>query len=264
MTEDAMSLDLTVIITTYNSSAVIPNALASLQALPPDESPSLTVVVDNASTDGSAEIAEGFPGVRVIRSRRNMGLAAANNLGASRAGPGSLLFMNPDTVTLPGALKALALFEGEHPGAAILGPSMVDGEGASQSTARTFPTIWDIILRRSPLGRLPLFRESVRRHMFPVDGSAPAKVDWLVGAALWLTRAGREKVGLMSEDYFLYFEDVEWCWRAAEAGMEVWLVPESVIRHECSRESARKPGRALWHHLRSMVRFFSKHPGAMI
>jgi len=56
---------------------------------------------------------------------------------------------------------------------------------------------------------------------------------------------------------------VEWCWRAREAGMEVWLVPDAVFGHACARESARRPGRALWHHLRSMVRFFSDHPSAL-
>jgi N-acetylglucosaminyl-diphospho-decaprenol L-rhamnosyltransferase len=258
-----MALDLTVVITTYNSAAVIGASLASLLALPPDEAPAGITVVDNASSDDSAAIAESFPGVAVIRYGRNAGLARANNLGAAGAGPGSILFLNPDTVILPGAFAALATFEEEHPDAAILGPATIDARGAIQSTARTFPSLLDIALRRSFLGRIPTSRSKIARHLHPVDGTAPARVDWLVGAALWLTRRGREKVGLMSEDYFLYFEDVDWCWRARESGMEVWLVPDAVIRHECARESASRPGRALWHHLRSMVRFFSRHPSAL-
>jgi GT2 family glycosyltransferase len=258
-----MALDLTVIITAYNSAGVIGAALGSLLALPPGETPGRVIVVDNASSDASADIAESFSGVTVIRSPRNAGLARANNLGAAEAGPGSILFLNPDTVVLPGALKTLAAFEGEHPDAAILGPATIDAGGDPQSTARTFPTLLDISLRRSVLGRLPMLRARVARHLHPVDGTAPARVDWLVGAALWVTRRGRERVGLMSEDYFLYFEDVEWCWRAHESEMEVWLVPDAVIRHECARESATRPGRALWHHLRSMVRFFSRHPSAL-
>lgn len=219
--------------------------------------------MDNASSDGSAEIAGSFPGVEVLRSPRNLGLARANNLGAARAGSGSLLFLNPDTVTLPGALSTLAAFEADHPDAAILGPATIDASGGVQSTARTFPTLLDILLRRTALGRMSVFRRRTDRHLHPVDGTAPARVDWLVGAALWLTRRGRQEVGLMSEVYFLYFEDVDWCWRAHAAGLEVWLVPGAVIRHECSRESARRPGRALWHHLHSMVRFFSRHPSAL-
>jgi N-acetylglucosaminyl-diphospho-decaprenol L-rhamnosyltransferase len=258
-----MPLDLTVVITTYNSAGVIGAALGSLHALPPGETPGRIIVVDNASSDASADIAESFTGATVIRSPRNAGLAAANNLGAAQAGPGSILFLNPDTITLPGALKTLAAFDDGHPNAAILGPATIDAAGDAQSTARTFPTLIDISLRRSLLGRLPVLRTRVARHLHPVDGTAPARVDWLVGAALWLTRSGRERVGLMSEDYFLYFEDVEWCWRARESGMEVWLVPDAVIRHECARESATRPGRALWHHLRSMVRFFSRHPSAL-
>lgn len=259
-----MSLDLSVIITTFNSAGVLPDLLSSLRDLPEEDSPSEVIVVDNASMDDSIQVARSFPGIRIISSPVNSGLAAANNIGANASAGSSLLFLNPDTVVLPGALTVLMEFEHSHGSAGLLGPSMTGADDELQSTARTYPSLADIALRRTPLGRTGWGARRLRGHLFPVDGSAPAMVDWLVGAAIWLTAAGRERFGLMSDRYFLYFEDVDWCWRAAESGMEVWYVPGSRMRHVCSRDSAGAPGRALWHHLGSMVRFFSMHPSAIL
>jgi GT2 family glycosyltransferase len=155
-------------------------------------------------------------------------------------------------------------FQLSHPNAALLGPMMLDSSGLIHSTARTYPTLLDIILRRTPLGRLPGSKKHLRAHLNPAGTDEPSIVDWLVGAALWLTPAGRDRIGLMSVKYFLYFEDVQWCMRADKAGMDVWFVPEAVIRHESRRESAGGSARALWLHLQSMVRFFSEYPCALI
>jgi GT2 family glycosyltransferase len=99
---------------------------------------------------------------------------------------------------------------------------------------------------------------------FDTGSGEPVRVDWAMGAALWVTSAGRKTFGLMSERYFLYFEDVELCWRVWDSGMEVWLVPGARMEHVARRQSAGRPGRALWLHLRSMLRFYADHPKAMM
>jgi N-acetylglucosaminyl-diphospho-decaprenol L-rhamnosyltransferase len=99
--------------------------------------------------------------------------------------------------------------------------------------------------------------------MFPCGTGKACKVDWLLGAALWLTPSGRDRAGLMPENYFLYFEDVEWCWIANHSGGEVWYVPDSVITHVTRRDSAGKSMKALYHHLVSMTKFFARHPSAL-
>jgi GT2 family glycosyltransferase len=258
-----MSLDLSVIVTTYNSARYLGGLLDSIEELPADEKPLETVVVDNASADESASIADSRDGVKLIRSPRNMGLARANNTGARAAAGSHLLFLNPDTRLLPGALPVLMDFSRTHPAAMILGPAMTGTEGNPQSTARTYPGLLDILLRRTFLGRLPGADRRIRRHLYAYGTDRAVKVDWLVGAALWLTPAGREVIGLMPENYFLYFEDVEWCWQANHSGGEVWYVPDSVIRHVHRRESAGGSVKALGHHLASMLRFFSRHPSAI-
>ena len=258
-----MSLDLSVIITTYNSSEYLSGLLDSLTDLSDGDNPRQIIVVDNASSDDSAGIADGKKGVQVIRSPRNLGLARGNNLGAKHALGAHLLFLNPDIIVYPGALKTLHGFASNHPEASLLGPCLVDSDGAHQSTARTYPGLLDIILRRTFFGRLPRARTRIARHMFPCTSEKAVRVDWLLGAALWLTPHGRNTIGLMPETYFLYFEDVEWCWNANHSGTEVWYVPEAVLGHVCSRASAGGSPIALWYHLTSMVRFFSRHPSAI-
>ena len=259
-----MPLDLSVVITTFNSAATLGDTIESLIKLDITESPREIIVVDNASLDNSSKIAEGYSQVTLICCPSNLGLARANNIGAGSTSGNSILFLNPDTVILPGALQTLMDFQNNHPNAALLGPLMLDPDGTAHSTARTYPTLLDIVLRRTPLGKLPGSQKHLRKHLNPVPAEDPSIVDWLVGAAMWLTPIGREKVGLMSEKYFLYFEDVQWCMRAKKAGMDVWFVPEAVIRHENRRESAGGSVKALWLHLKSMVRFFSEYPCAMI
>ncbi|MBN1434898.1 glycosyltransferase family 2 protein [Candidatus Fermentibacterales bacterium] len=260
-----MPIDLSVVITTFNSSSTIRAALDSLQGRASTDSASEVIVVDNHSSDGSADAAASYDGVTVVRNAANEGLARANNRGAAVASGRSLFFINPDVVVLPGCLRDLSSFETGNAGSALLGPATLDDGGAMISSARSFPTPLDIALRRSPLGRLPLAGARLRSHMWPLgrNPGAPARVDWLVGAAIWLTAAGRDRVGLMSERFFLYFEDVEWAWRAHSRGMGVWLVPDARVRHECRRESAGGLRMPLWHHLRSMLIFYSGHPSAL-
>ena len=180
---------------------------------------------------------------------------------AVRPGPGALPEPrrdSPPRVDLPpGGLCS------ESDGIGIAGPRLLSADGRIQSSARRFPDPSAIAARRTPWGRTRAGRAAIERHMPHTPDDNPTPVDWLVGAAMFVTARGREAFGLMSERYFLYFEDVEMCWRAWENGFEVWYVPDAVMEHESRRESAGRPGRALWLHLRSMVRFYTDHPGAL-
>jgi N-acetylglucosaminyl-diphospho-decaprenol L-rhamnosyltransferase len=248
------------IITTYNSGLVIADAIDSLLNLDPSESPADIIVVDNDSADGTAEaVSEYGERVTLIRNEANLGLSAANNVGAAAAGGDSLFFLNPDVRILPGAVSALCEFQQSHPEAALLGPAMLDEEGDVQSTARTWPTPITVAARRTSFGNTSMGRRIANDHLHRFTVGSAVRPHWLVGAAIWLTPFGREEVGLMSERYFLYFEDVEWCLRAWKRNSEVWYVPQAVISHGCRRESV-NPGTAMKHHLRSMFRFFGSHP----
>ncbi len=252
------------VVTAFNSAETLGMTLDSLLSLPDGEKPLDITVVDNLSSDNSRETALSRPGVRLIANRRNTGLARANNLGADHSRGESLFFLNPDATVTPGCIDTLTAFAGEHPDAALLGPGTVGADGTHRSTARTWPSLSSVAARRTPFGVTGLGRSVADRHLHSFPPTAPAKVPWLVGAALWLTPRGRSTVGLMNPAYFLYFEDVEWCWRAWTKRMEVWYVPEARVIHECRRQSAGFPGRAAVHHFVSMLRFFLHHPSALL
>ncbi len=252
------------VITTYNSGSVIEGAIDSILSLDPGESPCDIIVADNHSRDDTGRILSSYGNrITVLFNLSNLGLSRANNLASARAGGDSIFFLNPDAEVLPGAVTRLFQFQEEHPDAAILGPAMLDASGNLQSTARTWPSPRVIAARRTAFGGSRAGKRISRDHLtrFASD-SEPVMPHWLVGAALWLTPAGRRRVGLMSEKYFLYFEDVEWCWRAWKTGMEVWYVPGARIRHVCRRESA-SGGKTLKYHMKSMIRFLLSHPGVI-
>lgn len=257
-----MPAEVSVIITTYNSSGTLGRCLESLLDLSGGDAPRAIVVFDNASSDGSEAIARGYRGVRSVGSRRNLGLARANGIAAGLCGPGPVLLLNPDVIARAGSISTLSDFCGSRPGVGIAGPRLLSADGSIQHSARRFPDPASILARRTPWGATKAGRAALSRHLHP-QADRPSPVDWIVGAAMWVTAEGRERFGLMSPRYFLYFEDVELCWRAWESGSEVWLVPGAEMEHVSRRESAGRPGRALLLHLASMLRFYSDHHGAL-
>ncbi|MDM7992864.1 MAG: glycosyltransferase family 2 protein [Candidatus Fermentibacter sp.] len=257
-----MPAEVSVIITTYNSSGTLGLCLRSLLDLTGDDAPRAIVVFDNASSDGSFAIARGFRGVRAVGSDRNLGLARANGIAAGLCGHGPVLLLNPDVIARPGSISTLSEFCGSHPWVGIAGPRLLSPDGLIQHSARSFPDPASILARRTPWGATPAGRAATARHL-PPPVDRPSPVDWIVGAAMWVTAAGRERFGLMSPRYFLYFEDVDLCWRAWESGSQVWLVPGALMEHVSRRESAGRPGKALLLHLASMLRFYSDHHGAL-
>jgi N-acetylglucosaminyl-diphospho-decaprenol L-rhamnosyltransferase len=258
-------MKLSAIITTYKNGQVVCRALDSLFSLSSTELPANVVVVDNSSSDNTISLLMNYKHpIELILNKQNVGLAKANNLGAAAATGDSLFFLNPDVELLPGAVTALFNFQRNNPKAAILGPRMRDERGITQSTARTWPSPAVIAARRTQFGTTLRGRKVSLDHLNRFNSlDEPSRPHWLVGAALWLTPGGRDRVGLMSRKYFLYFEDVEWCWRAWGKGMEVWYVPGAEIRHVCHRESA-SGGKTLRCHLKSMIRFVATHPGVLI
>ena len=250
------------VITTYNSEDVIETAIHSLISLPPEERADKIVVVDNASTDNTLKRLSSFEKqITIIRNKSNLGLSAANNIGASNTVTPYLFFLNPDIEILPGAITALAKSAKNNPEAALIGPGMIDETDEQQSTARSWPTPIVVAARRTFLKKTKPGKKIAANHLNQFNTIAESSSPhWLVGAAMLLTPEGRSNVGLMSQKYFLYFEDVEWCWRAWSRGMTVVFEPKAKIRHVCHRESA-SGGVTLKFHLKSMLRFYFTHPG---
>ena len=220
-------------------------ALRALASLEPARAafPSLRAVcVDNASPDDSRErIAGGLAAAgrsswaRLLSSPVNGGFAAGNNLAlrGALAGPEPVdyvLLLNPDAALDPGALEALVAHLEQNPRAGIVGPRTEVGRGRHLGSAFRFPGLWNSLDEGLHFG--PLTRLLARFQLAPPPRPEAHASDWLSGGCLLLRSEVFEAVGLFDEGFFLYFEEVELCHRAARAGFESWYVPEASVLHE--------------------------------
>lgn len=220
------------------------------------------IVVDNASTDGSAEmVAHDFPGVCLLRSAKNEGFSAANNRALACLDAPYALLLNPDATVAPGALDALLDFADAHPDAGIIGPKVLNPDGSLQYSCRRFPTFAAGLFRNVYLGRLfPGNRPAADYLMQDFDHAAVRDVDWVSGCALLIRRTCLQEIGpLDAQTFFMYCEDMDWCLRAGAAGWRVVYFPDAVVFHAIGRSSDRAAERMIVEHHRSMWRFYRKH-----
>ncbi len=219
------------------------------------------IVVDNSSQDGSAAmVKERFPGVRLLENQENLGFSHANNQ-ALRAAQGKyLLLLNPDCIVQADALRRLVEFLEATPEAGVVGPRLLNADGSLQFSCRRFPSFGAGLFRNTPLGWLfPRNRFSRGYLMTDWKHDAPRPVDWVSGAALCLRRRLLEEVGLLDEGFFMYCEDVDWCFRAQEKGWKIYYLPTAVITHLIGRSSDQRPLAMVKEFHRSMARFYRKH-----
>lgn len=219
------------------------------------------IVVDNASQDGSVEMVRNkYPWVHLIINTVNRGFAAANNQALIASCGRYMLLLNPDTIVHPGALDSLVQFMDAHPDAGGIGPKLLNADGSLQYSCRAFPTLIAGMFRNTPLDRLfPSNRFSREYLLADHDHNEPMEVDWVSGAAMMVRREVLQTVGMLDEDYFMYCEDMDWCWRMRQVGWKVYYVPTAVITHTIGRSSDQVLVPVLYHRHRSMLRFYLKN-----
>lgn len=199
------------------------------------------VIVDNASGDGSVDViqtaiaVEGWKSwASVLPSDRNGGYAYGNNLAIRPAlqqptPPAYVLLLNSDTQVRPGALKTLVDYLDQHPTVGIAGSCMENPDGSVWPTAFRFPSILSELeggLRLGIVSKL-LSKWKVAQTM----GDSPQPIDWVPGASMMIRREVFDSIGLMDEDYFLYYEETDFCLQAQRAGWSCWYVPQSRVMH---------------------------------
>jgi GT2 family glycosyltransferase len=252
--------DLTVVVVTYESSHRLRDCLSSLERAAFE--PGLeVVVVDNGSSDGSAELVRrDYPWVDLLVNETNLGLARAANRGARRAAGRYLMLLNPDVVVGPGSLAVLHRYLEENPAVALAAPRLLNPDGSLQHSCRRHYTLATYLLRRAPLRYLFPRHPVVRRHlMLDWDHAGVREVDWVLGAAMMLRR---EAVGepVLDQRYFLYFEDVDLCLRLQRQGWKVVYHPGAEMLHHHERGSGRDfLNRRKYHHFKSWLKFECKH-----
>ncbi len=249
-----------VIIVSYNTRGFLRRCLESLRQHG-SELVREIIVIDNASGDGSVEmIEEDFPEVKLVRNPTNVGYAKAVNRGVKLAEGDYFLILNPDIEVLEEAVGELVSFMEEHRDVGIAGAKLLNPDGSLQMSCRTFYTLPVVLLRRTFLGKIFPNAAVVRRHlMADWDHACDREVDWVIGACLMVRREAYESVGGMDERFFLYFEDVDWCYRMKKHGWKVYYVHSAQMKHHHRRESARLlPDSKLLSHLLSTFRFYDK------
>lgn len=253
-------MDLSIAIVNFNTVDLLEECLSSLLQHPPSCDYEI-LVIDNASSDGSIELVrEKFPTVKLFPNPRNVGYAAAINQAFRGSKAEYLLVLNPDVVVAQGAVDSLLDHMRSHPRVGIAGSKLLNPDGSLQYSCRRFYTLKTLLYRRTFLGKIFSKDPVVSEHlMADWDHSTPREVDWVLGACMMVRRSAVEEVGPADERFFLYFEDVDWCYRMKSRGWEVHYCPESVMVHHHRRDSARGLfGPGLRSHLASVFRFYEK------
>src|SRR3989475_11925044 len=250
-------VEVSLIIVSFNARADLERCLESLQAAPPAASHEI-IVVDNASTDGSADAARRWPGVRVIETGGNLGFARANNIGIRASTGANLLLLNNDTIVPAGAIDRLLDELARHPDVAVVGPRLVDADGRAElSFGRMIGPLNELRQKRLVRGhergalRQSAFVDRMtRREHFP---------DWVSGACLLVRRADAEAVGLLDERYFMYTEDVDFCAAVRARGRRILFTPAVEIMHLRGRSVLSAPAATRAAYRRSHLAFYEKH-----
>ena len=250
-------LAFSITIANWNTRKDLQDCLQSLEVVR-EEAPFEVIVVDNASTDGSAEmVAEQFPWVRLLRMPKNLYFTGAHNRALSVRNAPHAFLLNSDTIVHPGALRTLLEYSSCHPEVGVIGPQLLNPDGSLQFSCRRFPNPVAALFRNTFLGRIFPNNRFTREYLmteWPHD--SPREVDWVSGAAMFVSCAAMEKVGLLDPNYVMFCEDVDWCYRVHKGGFKVVYLPQSVITHAIGRSTSQAAKKMLLRFHASMLRFY--------
>ena len=250
--------DLAIVIVSYNACADLEACLAALAAEPP-ATPHEIVVVDNASSDGSANVARArHPAVTVIDAGHNLGFARATNLGIRATASRLILLLNSDTLPAGGSIDRLVEILLARSDVAIVGPRLVNAQGALEVSfgpmISPFAELWQKCLVGGHARGTPLVTRLVEHR-----ARTTRLVDWVSGACLLVHRRAAEAAGLLDERYFLYVEDVDFCAAVRGLGRHVLFTPAVEIVHHRGRSRQTAPARTAIAYRRSQLAFYQKH-----
>lgn len=253
---------LSIIIINYNTCQHLKILLDSLTENMPCNIPADIWVVDNASKDTSVEmIKRDFPEVGLINNRKNLGYAKAANQGIRLSTGKYIVISNADVQVLDNALEKMVIFLENHPEIGILGPKVYDDSQKKgiQPSCRSFPSFQTALFNRnSLLNKLfPRNRWSNRYLMLDWDHRETKEVDWVSGCFLIIRREAIQTVGLLDEDFFMYNEDVDWCYRMKKSGWKVFYYPEAEVVHQIGASQINL--KAIRERHKGMYYFYTKH-----
>jgi N-acetylglucosaminyl-diphospho-decaprenol L-rhamnosyltransferase len=253
---------LSVCIVNWNTRDYLRECLTALYAHPPQDDALEVIVVDNASVDGSADMVQAeFPQVILAASPKNLGYAQGNNEALKRAAGDWLLLLNPDVVVHPESLTNAVRCGQTHPEAGAIGGRLIGTDGQTQRSLRSFPDPGPVIYEYLGLSRLfPRSRVFGAYRMTYFDYDRAGEADQPMGSFLLIPRRAFDAVGLMDPQFPIFFNEVDWCWRAKrEHGFPIYYTPEVVVTHYGGGSTRQAKARMIHESHRSLLRFYEKH-----
>lgn len=254
-------IDASIIIVNYNTRQLTLDCLGSVYASVTSYTYEI-IVVDNASRDDSVQaIQKAYPQVQLIANRDNTGFAKANNQGIKVAKGRYILLLNSDTMVHPDTLHTMVGFMDRHPEMGASGCKVILPDGSlDKACKRGFPTPSASFYYAFGISRMfpdrPKFNQYQLGHLSP-DDEYP--VDCLVGAFMLVRRETIDQVGGLDETFFMYGEDIDWCYRIKEAGWGIYYYPRTYIVHYKGGSARRKPMKIIYEFHRAMWVFHRKH-----
>lgn len=255
-----------VVIVNFNTSQLLQACLQSLAHASQQYALDVWVVDNGSSDDSVAMVRREFPAYHIIESAHNGGFAYANNLAlrqiiAAPQAPAYTMILNPDTVVEAGAFDLLAGYMVAHADVGAVGPRLLLPDGSLDlACRRSFPTPEVSLWRMTGLSRLfPKSPRFGRYNMTYVDPLQTIEVDALVGACMMMPTHVVREVGLLDEAYFMYGEDLDWCYRFKQYGWRIVYVAEAVVHHVKRASSRQRPVQTIRHFYDAMRIFFRRY-----
>lgn len=231
------------------------------------------LVVDSATEEETEMlIREEFPIVRFFPHHDNVGFKTLVNTSIQEARGQYVFLINSDIILTREVLPAMLTYLKTHPEVGLLGPKQLNFNGSLQPSAFHFYRPETILYRRTWFGKLPFAKRHLRWFtLADTDLSRPTAVDWVIGSAMLVSRQRALEIGPMDDRFFMYMEDVDWCRRFWEQGLQVVYFPDAYVYHYHAKGSARGGffrsllmNRLTWYHIESAVRYFWKYRGKSI
>lgn len=253
-------MDVSIVIVNWNTRDILRDCLASVYSATKGISFEI-IVVDNASTDGSTEmLKKDFAQVILIKNPKNIGFAAANNQGIRIAKGRYVLLLNSDTVVLDQAVAKVVSFADDNPDAAVVGCRVINSDGTLQRTCFMFPSVLNMLLSSTYLYKLfPKSKFFGRERMTWWDRDDVREVDVVTGCFMLVRREAIEQVGGMDEQFFMYAEETDWCYRFKQAGWKVMFAPAAEITHFGGESTAKMASDMRLQLHASILSFIAKH-----
>lgn len=259
-----LQLDVSVVIVNWNTRDILRNCLRSVY----QQTQNIrfeTIVIDNASIDDSAAmVRDEFPQVVLIANSQNRGFAAANNQGVEIANGRYVLLLNSDTIILDNAIAKTLEFAKSQPDAAIVGCRVLNTDRTLQPTCFMFPSVLNMLLSTTYLYKLfPKNKLFGRERMGWWNRDDVREVEVVTGCFMLVRREAMEQVGIMDEDYFIYGEETDWCWRFKKSGWRILFTPNAEIIHLGGQSSIQVKPQMVLQLRNGILLFMRKNRGYM-